>query len=81
MTSQAAINPQVASTEVEKNGFYELSDEELHALVDLNARELVGISGEEFLERLREKNHITDDLGRPVPGWEPVAMLADLLNC
>lgn len=81
MTSQATINPQVASTEVEKNGFYELSDEELHALVDLNARELVGISGEEFLKRLRERNPITDDLGRPVPGWEPVAMLADLLNC
>lgn len=81
MTSQAVINPQVASPEVYKNGFYELSDEELRALVDLNARELVGVSGEEFLERLRERNPITDDLGRPVPGWEPVAMLADLLNC
>jgi hypothetical protein len=80
MSAQAAINPQAESAEAEENGFHELSDEELHALVDLNARELVGISGEEFLKRLRERNPITDDLGRPVPGWGPVAMLADLLN-
>ncbi len=30
--------------------------------------------------RLREKNPLTDALGRPVPAWGPVAMLADLLN-
>jgi len=66
--------------ETTENGFIELSDEELHALVDLNARELLGISGEEFLKRLREKNPLLDDLGRPVPAWGPVVMLADLLN-
>jgi hypothetical protein len=71
---------EVQSAEADENGFHEISDEELHVLVDLNARELVGISGEEFLGRLREKNPVTDDVGCPVPGWGPVAMLADLLN-
>ena len=79
MSAQAVINSQTESAEAEGNGFHELSDEELHALVDLNARELVGISGEEFLKRLGERNPILDDLGRPVPGWGPVAMLGDLL--
>ena len=56
------------------------SREELRALVDINARELLGISGEEFLCRLREGNPLTDDLGRPVPAWGPVAMIAHLLD-
>ena len=80
MISQEAAKGVKEKFETAENGFIELSDEELHALVDLNARELLGISGEEFLKRMREKNPITDDLGRPVPGWGPVAMLADLLN-
>ena len=80
MNAQVAGTSSMEAVETTENGFHELSDEELHALVDLNARELVGISGEEFLKRLRERNPITDDLGRPVPGWGPVAMLADLLN-
>ena len=79
MISQEAAKALKEKFETAEDGFVELSDEELHALVDLNARGLVGISGEEFLKRLRERNPITDDLGRPVPGWGPVAMLADLL--
>jgi hypothetical protein len=78
--SQEATKAVKEKFETAENGFIELSDEELHALVDLNARELLGISGEEFLQRLREKNPLRDDLGRPVPAWGPVAMLADLLN-
>lgn len=80
MISQEATKAVKEKFETAENGFIELSDEELHALVDLNARELLGISGEEFLQRLREKNPLRDDLGRPVPAWGPVAMLADLLN-
>ncbi len=65
MSAQAATNPQAESAEAEENGFYELSDEELHALVDLNARELVGISGEEFLKRLsRSKFRVHRRLAR-----------------
>lgn len=57
----------------------ELSDEELRAMVDRNARELLGISGVEMLQRLRAKNPLTDESGNPVPAWRPVAMLASLL--
>jgi hypothetical protein len=77
MGALSAINN---STEYVGNGFLELSDQELRALVDTNARELLGISGEEFLRRLREGNPLTDGLGRPLPAWAPVAMLADLLD-
>jgi hypothetical protein len=80
MTPQEAAKAVKEKFETAENGFIELSDEELRALVDLNARELVGISGEEFLRRLRERNPVVDDLGRPVPGWGPVEMLADLLS-
>ena len=79
MTSQETAKTLEETFATAENGFIELSDEELRALVDVNARELLGISGEEFLQRLREKNPLTDDLGRPVPAWVPVAMLADLL--
>jgi hypothetical protein len=57
----------------------ELSDEELRAMVDANAREYLGISGEELLQRLRAKKPLTDESGNPVPAWRPVAMLAALL--
>ena len=57
----------------------ELSDEELRAMVDANARELLGISGEELLQRLRAKNPLTDESGNLVPAWRPVAMIASLL--
>lgn len=76
MSAYPAVN---TSIEQDEEDFHLLSDEELHALVDLNARELLGISGEEFLRRLREHDPLLDDLGRPVPAWGPVAMLGDLL--
>lgn len=77
MSAQAAVNLQ---TEQEESEFHELSDEELRAVVDLNARELLGISGEEFLCRFRAKDPLLDDLGQPVPAWGPVAMIAYLLQ-
>jgi len=80
MTSQEAAKTLQEAFETTENGFVELSDKELRVLVDRNARELLGISGEEFLHRLRGGDPLTDDLGRPVPAWVPVAMLADLLN-
>jgi len=57
----------------------ELSDEELRAMVDANAREYLGISGEELLQRLRERKPLTDDTGNSLPAWGPVTMLARLL--
>ncbi len=57
----------------------ELSDEELRAMVDANAREYLGIGGEEFLLRLQAKNPLVDESGNPLPAWRPVAMLASLL--
>jgi hypothetical protein len=57
----------------------ELSDEELRALVDRNARELLGISGEELVQRLRERRPLTDETGHEVPAWKPVSALAWLL--
>ena len=55
-------------------------DEELLALIDANAQKLLGISGEEFLRRHRERKPMEDDLGRPVPAWGPLSMLASLLD-
>jgi len=77
MSAQAAVN---TSMEPIEDGFLELSDQELYVLVDTNARELLGISGEEFLRRLRARDPLKDDMGRPVPAWEPVAMIAHLLD-
>jgi hypothetical protein len=79
MTSQEVTKALKEKFETAENGFIELSDDELRALVDTNARELLGISGEELLQRLRERNPLTDDLGNPVPAWRPVTMLAHLL--
>ena len=41
--------------EAVEGGFYELSDEELLALIDRAARKGLGISGEEYLRGLKEK--------------------------
>lgn len=57
----------------------ELTDEELYALVDTNARQLLGISGKEVLQRLRERRPLTDETGYEVPAWGPVTMIARLL--
>jgi hypothetical protein len=77
MSAYPAVN---TSVEQEEEDFHLLSEEELRALVDLNARELLGISGEEFLRRLRAHDPLLDDLGRPLPAWGPVAMIAHLLD-
>jgi hypothetical protein len=57
----------------------ELSDEELRALVDTQARKFLHISGEEVLQRLRARKPLTDESGNEVPAWGPVSMLARLL--
>lgn len=80
MTSQEAPKTLQETFAAAENGFIELSDEELLALIDANARKLLGISGEEFLRRYRERKPLEDDLGRPVPAWGPVSMLASLLD-
>lgn len=79
MSAQAAVNPPLEAIEEEENIFHELSEDELREVVDRNARELLGISGEEFLRRLRDDDPILNDLGLPVPAWGPVSMLGDLL--
>ncbi len=79
MSAQVAINLPVEPTEEEENIFHELSEEELREVLDRNARELLGISGEEFLRRLRDDDPILNDIGQPVPGWVPVEMIAYLL--
>lgn len=43
------------STEVVESDFIELSEEELLDLIDTGAREGLGMSGEEYLRRLRER--------------------------
>jgi hypothetical protein len=68
----------LSRTETESD-VIELSDEELRALVDRNARELLGISGEELVQRLRERRPLTDETGYEVPAWGPVSMIARLL--
>jgi hypothetical protein len=59
MTSQEAleISPETLDTpeETSEDGFLVLSEEELLALIDTGAREGLGMSGEEYLRRLRER--------------------------
>ncbi|MBM4258957.1 MAG: hypothetical protein FJ147_24035 [Deltaproteobacteria bacterium] len=71
--------PTVSEEDVEtvEGGFYELTDEELLALIDRDAREGLGISGEEYLRGLKE---------RTIPRTGPngylahLSMLASLLD-
>lgn len=77
MSVQAAASIAMEPTD---NGFLELSDQELLDLIDANARKLLEISGEEFLRLCQEGKPLVDDLGRPVPAWGPLSMLASLLN-
>jgi hypothetical protein len=58
MTSQEAITTLVDPLELPEeaeDGFLVLSEEELLALIDTGAREGLGMSGEEYLRRLRER--------------------------
>jgi hypothetical protein len=54
--------------------FFQLSDDDLREVVDLNARKLLGISGEDFLRLRREKRPLKK------PAWSAVEMLACLLE-
>ena len=75
--AQKTVNPSPFETD---SDFIELSDEELRALIDAQARKFLHISGEEFLRRRRERKPIEDDLGQPVPAWGPLSSLAWLLD-
>ena len=54
--------------------WFQLSDDDLREVVDLNARKLLGISGEDFLRLRREKRPLKK------PAWSAVEMLACLLE-
>lgn len=80
MNAQAVIKEPTEIVEPTENGCIELSDEELLARIDAQARESLHISDEEFLRRYRERKPIVNDLGQPVPAWSPLASLAWLLD-
>lgn len=81
MTSQEArkISTDTVETpeEPSEDGFLVLSDEELLALIDRDAREGLGISGEEYLRRLRER---TIERTGPNGYLAHLSMLAALLD-
>jgi hypothetical protein len=54
--------------------WFQLSDDDLREVVDLNARKLLGISGDDFLRLRREKRPLKK------PAWSAVDMLACLLE-
>jgi len=76
---QELQDPLVPSPFETEQDCIELSDEELFALVDAQARKFLSISGEEVLQRLRARNPLRDETGHEVPAWGPVSMLARLL--
>lgn len=80
MNAQAVTKDFPGVSEPVDDGCIELSDKELLALIDTQARESLHISGEEFLRRYRERKPIVNDLGQPVPSWGPLASLAWLLD-
>lgn len=80
MNAQASVKEPSKIVEPAENGCIELSDEELLALIDMQAQESLHLSGEEFLRRYRERKPIVNNLGRPVPAWGPLASLAWLLD-
>ncbi len=55
MKAQAVAKELTETPEPVEDGFIELSDEELLALINRDAREGLGMSGEEYLQGLREK--------------------------
>jgi len=69
MNAQTSIEEQTEITEPAENGFIELSDDELLALIDRDAREGLDMSGEEYLRGLRE---------RTIPRTGPNGYLAHL---
>jgi len=77
MNAQAASSIPTETVETVEDGFYELSDKELLALIDTGAREGLGISGEEYLRRLRER---TIERTGPNGYLAHLSMLAALLD-
>ena len=77
MSAQAATSVLTETAEPVENGFIELSDEELLALINTGAREGLGMSGEEYLRRLREG---TIERTGPNGYLAHLSMLASLLD-
>ncbi len=77
MNTQAASNTPMETVETAENGFHELSDEEFLALIDTGARKGLGMSGEEYLRRLREG---TIERTGPNGYLAYLSMLASLLD-
>jgi hypothetical protein len=69
MAFPATVEPSKEEFEASEDGIIELSDEELLALIDRDAREGLGMSGEEYLRGLRE---------RTIPRTGPNGYLAHL---
>ena len=69
MAFPAIAEPLEEEVETVEGGFYELTDEELLALIDRDAREGLDMSGEEYLLGLRE---------RTIPRTGPNGYLAHL---
>jgi hypothetical protein len=80
MNAQSTLKERTEIIEPTEDGCIELSDEQLFALIDRQARESLHISGEEFLRRYRARQPVVNDLGQPVPAWKPLADLAWLLD-
>ena len=81
MTPQEALKISAETLEpleeTSEDEFFVLSDEELLALIDRDAREGLGISGEEYLRRLRER---TIERTGPNGYLAHLSMLATLLD-
>ena len=77
MNAQEVTKVPAEAVETTENGFIELSDEELLALIDTGAHEGLGMSGEEYLRRLREG---TIERTGPNGYLAHLSMLANLLD-
>jgi len=74
MSAQVAVEINEEPTE---NGFLELSEQELLELIDTGAREGLGMTGEEYLQRLRQR---TIERTGPNGYLAHLSMLAALLD-
>ena len=74
MNAQVAVEINEEPTE---NGFLELSEQELLELIDTGAREGLGMTGEEYLRRLRQR---TIERTGPNGYLAHLSMLAALLD-
>ena len=77
MSAQEALSASVETAETTENGFLELSEQEILDLIDTGAREGLGMSGEEYLRRLKER---TIERTGPNGYLAHLSMLASLLG-